>query len=74
MNTTDIMRELEKITTTLKWAEEHLTKDSESKAALHLSERVLYTPLCTSVVAAKNSALKLSQHFGTMARIEQENQ
>lgn len=63
MNTTDILRELDKITAALAWAEKHLTKDSESKAAVHMDDRVLYTPLCTSVIAAKKSALKLGEHF-----------
>jgi len=63
MNNDDILRELNKITAALKWAEEHLAKDGESKAALHMSDRVLYSPLCTSVVAARKSAKKVADEI-----------
>lgn len=48
---TDLRRELEKARETLAAAETHLARHAEMNAALHCSERVMYSPLHAQVVA-----------------------
>jgi len=48
-------RELDKVEEALKWATEHFSRQSEANAALHCTERVLYTPLATRLFAAQRS-------------------
>lgn len=59
----DILRELSKIETALAAAEEHLTKQNEANAALHMSDRVLYSPLTVAVVNARESAKRVREHL-----------
>ncbi|MFC4334065.1 hypothetical protein [Salininema proteolyticum] len=61
----DVLRELAKVEAALAAAEEHLTKQNEANAALHLSERVLYSPLTVAVVNARESATKIRTHLET---------
>jgi hypothetical protein len=49
---TDLRRELEKAREALTAAETYLARHAEMNAALHASERVLYSPLSAKVVAA----------------------
>lgn len=55
MHNDDLLRELDKIGTALHHAGEYLAKMNESNAMLHLSERVLYSPLTVEVLHAKES-------------------
>lgn len=55
----DIMRELEKVDEALNWVELHLEKSSEANAALHVSTRVMYSPLHAKVVAARQTLVTL---------------
>jgi len=59
MHPEDVLRETEKVLAALLAAEKHLTHFNEMNAALHLSDRVLYSPLTTVVIAAVESARKL---------------
>ena len=45
----DLLRELLKIQEALTWTEKYLTRENEANAALHLNERVFYSPLTTQV-------------------------
>lgn len=49
---TDLRRELEKAHAALAAAETHLARHAEMNAALHCSERVMYSPLHAKVTAA----------------------
>lgn len=62
---TDVLRELAKVEAALAAAEEHLTKQNEANAALHMSERVLYSPLTVAVVNARESAKRIRTHLGS---------
>ena len=62
-STTDALRELAKVEDALASAEEHLTKQNEANAALHMSGRVLYSPLTVAVVNARESAKKIRTHL-----------
>ncbi len=55
----DLIRELTKILDTLAWAEKHLAFQNEANAALHLNERVFYSPLTTQVHNAYESVERL---------------
>lgn len=55
MNRADLIRELAKIDNTLDWTEKHLTLTNESYAALHVNEKVFYSPLTTQVHEASLS-------------------
>lgn len=55
MNKENVLRELAKIEQSLVWASRHFEKLSESNAALHQSDKVMYSPLATSVFAALKS-------------------
>jgi hypothetical protein len=59
VKTVDALREMEKVVETLERTAECLTKKNESDAALHLSDRVLYSPLTTEVIAAHQAAMKV---------------
>lgn len=61
---TDALRELSKIGEALKNAEEHLTKQNEANAALHMSERVLYSPLTVAVINARESVKRVREALG----------
>jgi nucleoside diphosphate kinase len=60
----DALRELAKVEATLEAAEAHLTKQNEANAALHMSERVLYSPLTVAVINARESAKKIREALG----------
>ena len=49
MDRNDLLRELTKAQETLTWTEKYLTRENEANAALHLNERVFYSPLTTQV-------------------------
>ncbi len=55
MTNEDLIRELDKATEALSWAEKHLTRENEANAALHCNERVFYSPLTTQVHNALES-------------------
>lgn len=48
----DLRRELEKARETLVAVEKHLARTAEANAALHVAERVMYSPLHAKVAAA----------------------
>ena len=58
MDPTDRLRHYDKIAHALNAAEKYLTLMNESNAALHLSDKVFYSPLATAVHDAIES-LKL---------------
>jgi hypothetical protein len=49
MGRNDLLRELIKAQEALTWTEKYLTRENEANAALHLNERVFYSPLTTQV-------------------------
>lgn len=49
MDRSDLLRELAKVSDTLQWAEKYLTRENEANAALHMNERVFYSPLTSQV-------------------------
>lgn len=53
--TEDYIRELEKILEAVNLAVEYHTKTNEANAALHSSDRVLYSPLTVKLISAKSS-------------------
>lgn len=55
MTSDDLNRELKKIGDALAWADQHLSRDNESNAALHCADRVLYSPLTVAVANARES-------------------
>jgi hypothetical protein len=57
----DQLRELAKIQDSLTWAINYHTKLNESNAALHKSDRVLYSPLTVSLINAKESVDRLME-------------
>ncbi len=59
----DVLRELTKVETALEAAEKHLTTQNEANAALHMSDRVLYSPLTVAVVNARESAKRVRAHL-----------
>jgi len=65
MSNADALRELAKIEAALEAAETHLTKQNEANAALHMSERVLYSPLTVAVINARESAKKVRDALET---------
>lgn len=67
MNAADALREMDKVLNALTHAAEHHAKDSESKAALHMSDRVLYSPLATALITAQESAARLREHLAEQA-------
>lgn len=52
----DLRRELAKATDVLALAERHLARHAEANAALHCSERVMYSPLHARVASVLLSA------------------
>lgn len=64
----DALRELAKIEAALAAAETHLTKQNEANAALHMSERVLYSPLTVAVINARESAKKVRDELAGGSR------
>jgi len=52
MNKDNIKRELEKALLTLGWASLYFEKTSEANAALHKSEKVMYSPLASEMDSA----------------------
>jgi len=61
LNHADLIRELDKVLEALTGAGDHLTLMNESNAALHKSERVLYSPLTTCVLAGVESAQRVRE-------------
>lgn len=53
MRASDLVRELEKAENVLGMVERYLTAFNESMAALHLSERVIQSPLTAAVMQAR---------------------
>lgn len=49
MNDADHLRHLAKAEQALNWTEKHLTLTNEANAALHLSDKVFYSPLTSAV-------------------------
>lgn len=49
MKRSDLVRELTKTADTLSWAEKYLTRENEANAALHMNDRVFYSPLTTQI-------------------------
>lgn len=58
---TDAQRELEKIHEALTWANKHFFHEGEMNAALHCSDRVLFSPLATKVAYALESVQRLKE-------------
>lgn len=67
MHPDDMVRELDKIHTALEHAGNHLSKQNEANASLHLSNKVLYSPLTVAVLNAAESATRLREHFAAEA-------
>lgn len=55
MEHSDLLRELTKAKEAMVWTEKYLTRRNEADAALHLNERVFYSPLTTQVHEASES-------------------
>ena len=64
MERSDLLRELTKIQDTLTWTEKYLTRENEANAALHMNERVFYSPLTTQVHEAALSLGRVLQDLG----------
>lgn len=62
MHQSDRARELTKVETALDKAIEHHTKANEANAALHLADRVLYSPLTVHLIEARESLRKITAH------------
>lgn len=54
MNPEDLMREVDKIDGVLEAVEKYLTRQNEMNAALHMSDRVMASPLASAVTTARN--------------------
>jgi hypothetical protein len=67
---TDMRRELDKAAETLKAVERHLARQSEANAALHCSEKVMYSPLHAKVAATiqgiENARTRKSESVGLL--------
>jgi len=63
MNRDDVRRELEKIRDVLDWAAKHHTRENEANAALHLNEKVFYSPLTTQLVEAQWSIERMIRNL-----------
>lgn len=61
LETMNLKRELDKIELALKHAVEYHKKVNEANAILHLSERVMYSPMTTELFNAHLSVLNLIQ-------------
>lgn len=59
MERSDLLRELTKAQEALSWTERYLTRENEANAALHLNERVFYSPLTTQVHEAVESLTRV---------------
>lgn len=59
MERSDLLRELTKAQEALSWTEKYLTRENEANAALHLNERVFYSPLTTQVHEAAESLARV---------------
>lgn len=55
MNNDNMKRELQKVLLTLEWVSRYFERTSEANAALHKSEKVMYSPLASEVDSAKQS-------------------
>lgn len=55
MERSDLLRELAKAQEALTWTEKYLTRENEANAALHLNERIFYSPLTSQVHDAAES-------------------
>ena len=64
MHIDDLNRELDKIDNALAHAETYLAKNNEANASLHLSDRVLYSPLTTAVINARTSVTRIRELAG----------
>lgn len=42
----DIQRQIDKAIDAIEWAQKAFERESEKNAALHLSEKIMYTPIC----------------------------
>ncbi len=59
MKNEDFKRELQKVLEAIEAATEYHEKSNEANAALHLSERVLYSPLTAKLQTADNTLRNL---------------
>lgn len=64
MTSDDLNRELDKVSDVLAWADQYLSRENESNAALHCNERVLYSPLTVAVANARESLQRVRDHLG----------
>lgn len=67
MERSDLVRELSKIMDTITWAEKYLTRENEANAALHMNERVFYSPLTTQI---HESGLSLTRVLADLAEAD----
>jgi hypothetical protein len=67
MHHDDALREVDKVLAALQRAGDHLSKQNEANAALHLADKVLYSPLTVAVLNAADSAAKLRDHLAEQA-------
>ncbi len=66
MNNADAKRELDKVRHTLTHVESHLVKANESNAALHMNDKVFYSPLTGAVHEAIVSLDRVLEDFETL--------
>ncbi len=52
MDSLDLIRHLEKCEHALEWTENYLARTNEANAALHLADRVFFSPLTSEVHGA----------------------
>ena len=69
----DVLRELDKVADTLDAAVLHHTKFNEANAALHMNDKVFYSPLTGALVAARESLDLLRAHVVVLFPDESEN-
>lgn len=66
MHPNDVARELEKVGDALSAAAKYLSLQNESNAALHMNDKVLYSPLTTAVIHAHESLLMVLDHVSAV--------
>lgn len=66
MHPDDVARELEKVGDALSAAAKHLSLQNEANAALHMNDKVLYSPLTTAVINAHKSLLMVLDHISAV--------
>lgn len=71
MHPDDVRRELSKIAVALEGAEARLARENESNAALHMSDRVLYSPLTVAVINARKSLARVREYVEQTTKLEE---